>query len=386
MRKVGIIGVGMTDVGEHWESGLRDLSAEAGLKALKDARLPGKEIESLYIGNMSAGKFVGQEHVAALAADQCGLNPIEATRVEAACASGSAAFRSSYLAVASGENDVSVAGGAEKMTDLTTAQVTNTLMGAGDEETEGFAGLTFPGLYALMARRYMHKYGLKRDVLSRVPVKNHKFGTNNPHAQYQREISVEAVKKSPLVADPLRLFDCSPVSDGAAAVVLASENYIKEHDLNAVWVKGSVQKSATLALHNRDSITSISSIRQAAKELYQKAGIEAEDVDVAELHDCFSIAEVIAYEDLGFCPRGQAAEMIKEEDNDRGGKIPVNTDGGLKVGHPVGATGIKQIIEVTEQLRGTANNQISDAELGLTENIGGSGATAVLHLLERHKS
>lgn len=386
MRKVGIIGVGMTDVGEHWESGLRDLGAEAGLKALKDARVPGKEIESLYLGNMSAGKFVGQEHVAALTADQCGLNPIEASRVEAACASGSAAFRSAYLAVAAGENEVSVAGGAEKMTDLTTAQVTNTLMGAGDEETEGFAGLTFPGLYALMARRYMYKYDLPRDVLSLIPVKNHRLGANNPHAQYQREISVESVKKSPLTADPLRLFDCSPVSDGAAAVVIASENYIEEHDLAAIWVKGSVQKSAPLALHDRDSLTSISSIRKAAQEIYERAEVTPEDIDLAELHDCFSIAELIAYEDLGFCPRGEAAEMIKNKENDIGGRLPINTDGGLKVGHPVGATGIKQIIEVVKQLRREANNQIEDAELGLTENIGGSGATAVLHLLEKHKS
>ncbi len=383
MRKVGVVGTGMTDFGEHWNRGLRDLGAEAGAKALKDAQLPGKDVEALYLGNMSAGKFVGQEHVAALIADQAGLNPISSTRVETACASGSAAFRSAYLAIKSGEYDVVIAGGAEKMTDLTNEQVTSTLVGAGDEETEGFAGLTFPGLFGLMAKKYMHKYDLPREVLSRIPVKNHRFGKNNPHAQYQNEISKKLVKKSPMIADPLRLFDCAPISDGAASLVLASEDFIKEHKLDPVWVKASAQASDTLALSDRDSITSIQSVIDASRKAYKKADVEVDDIDIAEIHDCFSIAEVIAYESLGFVERGKAKEFIEEGENDMGGSIPTNTDGGLKVGHPVGATGIKQIIEVVNQLRGKAYNQVSDAEIGLTENIGGSGATALIHILSK---
>lgn len=382
-ENVGIIGTGMTDFGEHWERGLRDLGAEAGTKALKDAQIPGKEVEALYIGNMSAGKFVGQEHVAALTADQCGLNPVAASRVEAACASGSAAFRNAYLSIKSGEYDVAVAGGAEKMTDLTNEQVTSTLVGAGDEETEGFMGLTFPGLFALMAKRYMHKYGLTREELSKIPVKNHKFGKNNPHAQYQNEISPELVKKSPKVADPLRLFDCAPISDGAAAVVIASEEFIRENGFDPVWVKSSTQASDTLALHDRNSITQMESVIEASRSAYKEAEVSPQDIDVAELHDCFSIAEVIAYESLGFVEEGKAREFIRNGENDIGGSIPSNTDGGLKVGHPVGATGIKQIIEIINQLRGKAYNQVPDAEVGLTQNIGGSGATALIHILSR---
>lgn len=382
-KNVGIIGTGMTDFGEHWERGLRDLGAEAGSKALKDARVPGEDVEALYIGNMSAGKFVGQEHVAALTADQCGLNPVAASRVEAACASGSAAFRNAYLAIKSGEYDLVVAGGAEKMTDLSNEEVTSTLVGAGDEETEGFSGLTFPGLFALMAKRYMYKYGLTRDELSRIPVKNHRFGKNNPHAQYQNEISEELVKKSPMIADPLHLFDCAPISDGASAVVLASKDYIKSNGFDPIWLKASAQASDTLALHDRASITKMKSVVDASRKAYKEADISPRDVDVAELHDCFSIAEVIAYESLGFVEDGKAREFIKNGENDIGGSIPSNTDGGLKVGHPVGATGIKQIIEITNQLRGKAYNQVPDAELGLAQNIGGSGATALIHILSR---
>ena len=382
-NKVGIIGTGMTDFGEHWERGLRDLGAESGAKALKDAHIPGKEVEALYIGNMSAGKFVGQEHVAALTADQCGLNPVAATRVEAACASGSAAFRNAYLAIKSGEYDVVVAGGAEKMTDLSNQQVTSTLVGAGDEETEGFNGLTFPGLFALMAKRYMHKFGLTREDLSKIPVKNHKFGKNNPHAQYRNEISEGLVEKSPMIADPLRLFDCAPISDGASAVVLASEDFVKQNGFDPVWVRSSTQASDTLALHDRASTTKMESVIEASRRAYKEAGVQPKDLDVAEVHDCFSIAEVVAYESLGFVEEGKAKEFIKEGENDIGGSIPVNTDGGLKVGHPVGATGVKQIIEITNQIRGNAYNQVPDAEVGLTQNIGGSGATALVHILSR---
>jgi len=382
MEKVAVIGIGCTKMGEHWEKSLRDLSTEAGALALKDAGLSGKDIDALFIGNMSAGRFTGQEHVGALAVDQAGLTPIPATRCEAACASGSLAFRKAYLSILSGHHKIVLVGGAEKMTDLKSTGSVATLMGAGDQEWESSIGLTFTGLYALMARAYMRKYGLTREELSLVPVKNHKHAINNPYAQFNFEITVEDVMKSPLIADPLRLLDCSPITDGAAAVILASEDVAKDFE-NAVWIAGSGQASDTLALHGREDVCRIRAAEKAAKMAYQQAGVGPDDIDIAEVHDCFSIAEIIAYEDLGFAERGKGKDLLVNKETTIGGKIPVNTDGGLKVGHPVGATGIKQIIEVVKQLRGEASNQVKDAKIGLTHNVGGSGATAIVHILKK---
>ncbi|MEE9406058.1 MAG: beta-ketoacyl synthase N-terminal-like domain-containing protein, partial [Candidatus Aenigmarchaeota archaeon] len=242
MRKVAVVGIGCTKLGEHWEKSLRDLSTESGALALKDAQVEGKEIEALFIGNMSAGRFVGQEHLAALAAEQAGLNPIPATRCEAACASGALAFARACNSIQAGEHEIVVAAGAEKMTDLKGTDAISTLMGAGDQEWESSMGLTFAGLYALMARAYMKKYGLTREELALVPVKNHHHGMNNPYAQFHMEIDVEKVKRSSLIADPLRLLDCSPITDGAATIILASEEAAKRFK-NPVWVRGIGQAS-----------------------------------------------------------------------------------------------------------------------------------------------
>jgi len=382
MKKVAIVGVGSTKMGEHWEKSLRDLSIEAGALALQDAGLSGKDIDALFIGNMSAGRFTDQEHIGALAVDQAGLTPIPATRCEAACASGSLAFRKAYLSILSGQHDIVLVGGVEKMTDLRSKGSVATLMGAGDQEWESSTGLTFSGLYALMARAYMKKYGLTREELAQVPVKNHKHGINNPNAQFRFEITVDDVIKSPLIADPLRLLDCSPITDGAAALILVSEDIAKKFE-KPVWVAGSAQASDTLALHSREDITRVRAAEIAAKHAYEKAGVKPDDIDVAEVHDCFSIAEIIAYEDLGFAERGKGKDLLLNKETTIGGRIPVNTDGGLKVGHPVGATGIKQIIEITKQLRGEAYNQVKDASTGLTHNVGGSGATAIIHILKK---
>lgn len=379
MKRVAVVGVGMTKQGEHWEKSLRDLSMEAGGLALKDARIDGKELQALFIGNMAGGRFVGQEHLAALGVDQAGLLPIPATRCEAACASGSVAFRKAHLAIASGAYDIVIAGGAEKMTDIKGAGAISALMGAGDQEWESAIGLTFTGLYALMARAYMRKYGLTREELALVPVKNHKHGLNNPLAQFNYEVTVDQVINSALIADPLRLLDCSPLTDGAAAVILASEEAAKKFE-NPIWIKGAGQASDTLALHNRDSFTEIKSTQIAAKKAYEEAGLQPNNIDVAEVHDCFSIEEIMAYEDLGFAERGKGAQLLVNKETYVGGRLPVNTDGGLKLGHPVGATGIKQIIEIVRQLRGDAYNQVKDANIGLTHNIGGTGATAVVHI------
>lgn len=382
MMRVAVVGIGCTKLGEHWMKSLRDLSTEAGALALKDAGIDGKDIQALYIGNMSAGRFIGQEHLGALAADQAGLNPIPATRCESACASGSLAFRKAYLSILSGEYDIVMAGGAEKMTDLKGSGAIATLMGAGDQEWESAIGLTFVGLFALLARAYMNKYGLTREELSLVPVKNHKHGLNNPYAQFNYEITVDDVLRSPLIADPLRLLDCSPITDGAAAVILASEK-VAERFKKPVWILGSGQASDTLALHDRKSLTEIPATQIAARRAYEKANLKPDDIDVAEVHDCFSIAEILAYEDLGFAERGKGKELLLNKDVMIGGRIPVNTDGGLKMGHPVGATGIKQIVEIVKQLRGEASNQVKNAKIGLTHNIGGSGATCLVHIFGR---
>jgi len=379
MINVAVVGAGMTKMDEHWSKSLRDLSTEAGAFALQDSGVGGREIQALFIGNMSAGKFVAQEHLGALAVDQAGLTPIPATRCEGACASGALAFRKAYMAIKSGEYDIVMAAGGEKMTDIKGPEAMAALMGAGDNEWETASGATFAGLYAMMARAYMKKYNLSREELALVPVKNHKHGLNNPNAQFRFEVTVEQVMRSSLIADPLRLLDCSPITDGAAAVVLVSEK-MAERFKNPIWLLGSGQTSDTLALHHRKSLTEIPASKIAGEKAYQQASVNPNDIDVAEVHDCFSIEEIFAYEDLGFAERGKGKELLLSKDSCVGGKIPVNTDGGLKLGHPVGATGIKQIIEIVHQLRGDAYTQVKDPRIGLTHNIGGSGATAVVNV------
>ncbi len=381
-RKVAIIGAGYTKFGEQWERSLRDLSKEAGALALSDSGVSGKDIQALYVGNMSAGRFIGQEHLGSLAADQAGLLPLPATRVEAACASGALAFRSAVLAIQSGKYDVVMAAGAEKMTDLSGTDAIATLMGAGDQEWESSVGLTFTGLYALMARAHMHRHGTTREQMAMVSVNNHRNGVSNERAQFRFETTADKVLKSPMIADPLTLMDCSPLTDGGAAVVLASEEFARKLD-SPVWVMSSSQASDTLALHDRKSLTSIGATRSAAAEAYRETGLKPKDIDLAEVHDCFSINEIIALEDLGFCEPGKAGRFVEQGHIAREGQMPVNTTGGLKsVGHPVGATGLRQLADLTFQLRGKYGPlQVKGARRGLALNIGGSGATAVVSIL-----
>lgn len=387
MREVAIIGVGMTRFGEHWDKGYRDLVLEAGLKAIQDANLTGNEISAGYVGTMASGSLIGQEHVGSLLADQMGLTPIPITRVEGACASGGLALRQGVLAVASGIHDFVVVGGVEKMNDLSVEQVTEILGGAGDQEWELFFGATFPALYALIAKRHMHEYGTTEEMLASVAVKNHAHGSKNPYAQFQNEITIETVMNSKVVASPLKVFDCSPITDGAAAVILAPLEKAKEIVAKdkIVKVAASEQATDTIALHDRKIITSLNAAKVAAQKAYKKAGIKPEDVDVAEVHDCFTIAEIIATEDLGFFKPGEGGRAALEGETTFGGKIVINTSGGLKAcGHPVGATGIKQAVEIAWQLRGEAEKtQVENAEIGLTHNVGGSGGTAVVHILTR---
>ena len=380
MKRIAVVGFGQTKFGELWDKSLRDLAAEAGALAIKDSTLDAGRIEALYVGSMAPGRFAGQEHLAAMVADQLGLNPIPATRTEAACASGATAFREAVNAVASGKHDIVMALGAEKMTDLKIGEATIALMGAGDQEWEAGIGLTFPGLYALMARAHMAKYGTTSQQLSTVSVINHRHGAKNKKAQYPFEITLEQALKSPMVADPLRLLDCSPITDGAAAVIVASEEVAKK--LNPAWVLSVQQASDTVALHDRASFTEILAAQVAAKKAYEEAGITAKNVDVAEVHDCFSINEILAVEALGFCPAGRGGKFVEAGSVAVGGEKPTNTTGGLKsIGHPVGATGIRQIGDIYLQLTGKSCNQVKGAKHGIALNVGGSGATANVTIL-----
>ncbi|HIH97038.1 MAG TPA: thiolase domain-containing protein [Thermoplasmata archaeon] len=386
MREVAVIGVGMTKFGEMWNKSLRDLFTEAGMKALINANVSGSKINAMYVGSMSAGRFVGQEHIAPLVVDYAGLaeTHIPATRIESACASGGIAFREACMTVASGMYDLVVAGGVEKMTDISGGEATETLATAADQEWEGFFGMTFPGLYALIATRHMHKYGTTPDQLAEVAVKNHANGCLNPNAHFRRKITAEQVLEATRVADPLGLLDCSPISDGAAAAVICPLKDAHKFVEKPIRVLASGQGTDTLALHERADICTMEATRYAAKAAFAQAGIKPKDVDLAEVHDCFTIAEITAIEDLGFVEKGKGGKATEDGMTRLDGEIPINTSGGLKAkGHPVGATGIGQVVELVEQLRGEAGKrQVSGAKRALAHNIGGSGASCVVHILE----
>jgi acetyl-CoA C-acetyltransferase len=381
MRDVAVIGTGMTKFGELWGRSIKDIFVEAAERAIEDAGVD--HIDSLYVGSMSPGLFVGQEHLGAVMADYLGVNPIPATRVESACASGGAAFRQAFLEVASGASDIVLAGGVEKMTDG--ADVADVLATAADQEYEVYHGITFPGLYAMIARAHMHQYGTTREQLAAVAVKNHRNGAKNPNAQFRSEVTLEQVMGSTMVADPLRLLDCSPVSDGAAAVVVASLDVAKKLNKSFARVIASAQASDTIALHSRQSLTTLNAVVNAAQKAYKMANIKPADINLVEVHDCFTIAEIVASEDLGFFEKGKGGEAAAQGLTSIDcGRIPINTSGGLKAkGHPVGATGIAQIIEVCEQLAAKAGSrQVKNARRGMAQNMGGSGASCVIHILE----
>ena len=381
MRDVAIVGVSQTKFGELWEKSFRDLVVEAGIDAIRDANMNGEDIDAMYIGNMTGGLFVGQEHIGSLIAEHSGLTPIPATRVEAACASGGLALRQAIMAVASGYYDRVMAAGVEKMTDVVDA--TPAIAAAADREWEAQQGVTFPSLYAMMAKRHMYEYGTTREQSAGFAVLGHKNGALNPKAQFQREISVDAVLNSTKVASPLNILDCSPVSDGAAAIIVCPADEAHKYTDTPIYIRASTQASATISLHNRKSLTTIPSTIFAAKKAYDMANLTPKDMDMAEVHDCFSINGLIAIEDLGFFEKGKGGQAIEDGLIERDGDIAVNPSGGLKArGHPLGATGIAQAAEITWQLRQEAGKrQVSDATSGITLNIGGTGGTAAIHIL-----
>ncbi|MFH1225139.1 MAG: thiolase domain-containing protein [Candidatus Diapherotrites archaeon] len=383
MRSVSVIGAGITKFGEHWGKSFRELIAEAGIMAISDACISGADIEAVYGGCMASGRFIGQEHIGALIADQLGLNPAPSTRVEAACASGGVALRAAYHAIASGMYDVVAVGGAEKMTEVSTEEAGFALGGAGDQETELFQGATFPALYALLARRHMHEFKTTEEQMAAVAVKNHANGMHSPHSQFHNEITIEDVMNSGYVATPLKLLDCSPISDGAAAAILCATDKARKLCEEPVEIIASAQASDTLAVASRKSLTELWATKVAVQEALRQSGLKISDIDLAEVHDCFTIAEILAIEDLGFFKKGKGGKASEDGKTALKGEIPINTSGGLKCGHPVGATGVKQAIEICEQVRGvTGKRQVKNAHIGLTHNIGGSGATCVIHILQ----
>jgi len=383
MREVAIIGVGMNKWGELWDLSLRDLYVEAALESIKDAGVD--HIDGMYVGCMAPGLFVGQEHLGSLMADYLGIKHLPSTRVESACASGGIAVKSAFLEIASGYSDIVIAGGVEKMTDCSGDEATYALATAADQEYEVFHGVTFPGLYAMMARRHMHEHGTTREQLAHVAVKNHKNGAKNPKAQYPFEITLEGVMSSVMVADPLRILDCSPITDGAACVVMADlETAKKICKKPIVKISGFGHATDRIALATRDSITRVDATVEAAKRAYKMAGKKPEDIDFAEVHDCFTIAEIMVIEALGFFDVGKGGTGAESGETHIGGRIPINTSGGLKSkGHPVGATGVAQVIELVSQLRGeSGDRQVEGAKVGLAQNMGGSGGSSVVHIME----
>jgi acetyl-CoA C-acetyltransferase len=378
LRKVAVIGVGNSNFGVRKDVNLSELTFEAVKPALDDASVSGEDID--FVSLASVGGMYEEALPAVVTAEYCGLTGAGLVRCEAACASGSAAFYTSYLNVASGLSDISMAVGMEKMTEVDTPTMMEMIGRAGSYMWEFHnIGMTFPAYYALYASAHMARYGTTEEDLALVAVKNHKYGAMNPKARFQKETSLGEVLSSFLVAWPLKLFDCSPICDGSAALVLASEKKVRELGIETpVWVSGVGYSSDTANLSKRSDFVGLKASVAASKMAYKTAGVGPDDIDVANVHDCFTIAEIMAYEDLGFCEPGRGAELIREGETEIGGRIPVNVDGGLKAkGHPIGATGCSMIYELTKQLRGEAESRQRQVPLennvALAHNVGGTG-------------
>lgn len=385
-RDVAVIGAGHSVFGERNLSP-KALFTEAFFEATEsvDNGFDAEAIGEAYVGSLGFGG--GQlGNLSSFVVAEGPAKNIPARRVENACASSGFAFRDAYLAVKSGLVDVALAGGVERMSGLTREHQRFWLGVSGDTLWERLAGVTFAGVYGLMAARHMHEYGTTKEQLARVAVKNHRFGAKNPKAQFQKEVTLEQCVNAPRVADPLGVYDCCSTTDGATVVLLARADVAKKFTDTPVWVVGSGAATDTLATHDRESLTRLDATAKAAKSAFQQSGLEPKQVNVAEVHDCFTIAELLALEDLGFCAKGQGGRFTEDGQSDRGGAVTVNPSGGLKAkGHPLGATGTSQVAEIYHQLRGEVppERQAPDAEFGLAHNVGGSGATCTVHLFAR---
>ncbi|MBI4257608.1 MAG: thiolase domain-containing protein [Thaumarchaeota archaeon] len=387
-RLAAIVGAGQTRFGDHPDLSVKELFAEAYREALGsvDKGLDAKKIKALYVGTLGVGGYqIG--NVSAALADHVGLRDVAAFRVENACASSSFALLSAVQGILSSQYDVVLVAGVEKMRDMSSDRAKYWLGVSGDTEYERLAGMTFAGHYAIMATRYMHEHSVDKKYLSMIAVKNHYNGSLNPKAQFQKAISLEEALKAPSLAYPLNLYDACPTSDGASVLIVVKAELAKKFTDTPVYVTGFGAGSDTLALHDREDLTGLRATRMAADQAYQLARIKSGDIDFAEVHDCFTIAEIMAYEDLGFAKRGKGWLLADDGSTKLSGRIPVNPSGGLKAkGHPIGATGAAQTYEIFHQLRGTADNpsrQVKGAEMGLSHNVGGSGATATVFIYQR---
>ena len=383
-QKIGVVGIGHTKFGKRPDVTLRELAHEAVKPALDDAGIGTKDVDAVVVG-VAVEEFACQISPAALISDYVGVENKPVFRVEAACATGSAAVQSGWSLIKAGRADVVLVIGAETMTHAGTLRATELMARAGDTRWEYPLGVTFPGFYALMATAHMEKFGTTREQLSRIAVKNHAYGAMNPYAHLRKEITLEEAVDSTVVCYPLNLYDCCPISDGAAAVVLAVEAKAKKMCDTPVWIEGLGTASDTAMLSERKTLTGLTATKIAAEKAYGMARITPNDVDVAMVHDCFTIAEIMAYEDLGFCEEGEGGKFIEEGKSYIGGKIPVNVDGGLKSkGHPLGATGVSMTVEITRQLRGEAGRrQVQGAEIGLSHNVGGTGQYCFVNIYSR---
>ena len=385
MRSVSIVGIGQSKVGELWNRSLRQIAYDAVYGAMNDAGI--ESADALFLGNMLSGSLLDQEHLATLVADSCGLHGIEAAKIEAACASGAAAMRVGAMAVASGFHDVVIVAGVEKMTDTVGKDTTAGLATAADAEYESLHGVSFVGLNALIMQRYMYEYKVPFDAFAGFSVNAHRNGANNPNAMFQRPITVDNYLKAPVIASPINMMDSSPVCDGAAAVVLVpterAHEFTRGHHRGAVNILASASANDTLAVHDRKDPLFLEAAYVSSQKAYSQAGIYPDDLDLFEVHDAFTIMSALSLEATGFADRGQGWRLAVDNEIAVDGRLPISTMGGLKSrGHPVGATGVYQIVELVEQLTGQAGaNQVKNARVGMAQNIGGSGATIVTHIL-----
>jgi acetyl-CoA C-acetyltransferase len=384
MRDVVITGIGSTRFGRLEGRDIKSIAVEAAADAVRRSGLERREIGALYLGNFAAGPLAGQEVLAGMVADELGISGIPCTKVEGACASGGIAFRHAVLAVASGQCNAAVVVGTEKMTHARGSDVTAALNNAMDNQADGPSGLTFPGFFGLAWRVHAQKYGTTRDEVSAVVIKNKANGLKNPLAQMGAELTPEVISQSQPIADPLQLYDCCPVSDGAAALVVVAADRAGDAPDLPIRVRAAVQTSGSARLAGHESLCSFRTTELAAEQAYAQAGIGPGDLDLAEIHDCFSMAEIIHSEDLRLTPRGAGAKWAAEGRTKVGGDIAINASGGLlSKGHPVGATGVGQLYEIVTQLRGTHPNQVAGARLGLAQNVGGAGVACTVSILER---
>lgn len=387
MEKVAVVGIGHSHFGIREDASLRELAFEAVAACLRDADVPLGDVQSMVV-SVASDELSCALQPSAQVVDYIGFHPKPSFRVEGACASGSMAVRTGWMNVASGLADLVLVVGAEKMTEVPTPRATEVLGRAGDFLWEYPFGMTFPGYYALIARAHMAKYGTTEEQLAAVAVKNHHYGALNPYAHMRKEITLEKALSSFVVASPLKLYDCCLISDGAAAVLLASEKLAHRISKKPIWIRGLGLGTGSLSLAHREDMTSLGATVEAARQAYEMAGVGPKDIDVAVAHDCFTIAEIVAYEDLGFCAKGEGGQLVQSGETSIGGRIPVNIDGGLKSkGHPIGTTGVSMAVEISKQLRGEAEDgrQVAGAEVGLSHNVGGNGQHAVVHVFSQAK-